>query len=90
MKAGHSKGGATGAKAADARSRLSTDRKAVITAYARMQKQLDQANGLWRFWKDNDISENDDLWAEFTNAVYAHLDGKPVPKRFLIGSRVKP
>lgn len=78
-----SQGTATGAKAAAKRSQLSTDRKALVTAYAKMAKQLEQANGLWRYWKSNDITENDELWAEFTNAVYAHLDGKPVPKRFL-------
>jgi hypothetical protein len=74
---------ATGAKAAAKRSQLSTDRKAVVVAYAKMAKRLEQADGLWRYWKNNDITENDELWAEFTNAVYAHLEGKPVPKRFL-------
>ena len=75
---------ATGAKAAACRSRLSTEKKGVLVSYAKMARRLEQADGLWRYWKSNDISENDDLWAEFTNAVYAHLEGKPVPKRFII------
>ncbi len=74
---------ATGAKAAGARSRLSTSRKAVVESYARMAKQLAQANALWRYWRDHDITDDDDHWSEFTDAVYAHLEGKPVPKRFL-------
>lgn len=74
---------ATGAKAAALRSKLSTKRGTVIAAYAKMRGQLEQANALWRYWRDHDITSDDDHWAEFTNAVYAHLDGEPVPKRFL-------
>ncbi|HEY3499103.1 MAG TPA: hypothetical protein VGK73_30645 [Polyangiaceae bacterium] len=64
-------------------SRLSTGRQGLEKEYARVVKRLAQADGLWRYWKSNDISENDDLWAEFSNAVYAHLEGKPVPKKFI-------
>ena len=44
---------------------------------------LAQANSLWEYWRHIDFSDSDDHWADFTNAVYAHLEGKPVPERFL-------
>ena len=79
----------TGMKAADARSRLSTERKSLVQFVAKLQKRLDQADGLWRYWCSHDITENEDDWAAFSNAVRAHLEGKPVPERFLVKSRVK-
>lgn len=77
------KGVATGAKAADCRSRLSTERKAVVVAYAKMAKRLEEADGLWRYWCSVDITEDEDEWAAFSDAVRDHLEGRPVPKRFL-------
>lgn len=53
-------------------------------------KGLERANGLWWYWRDNDISETDDHWADFTNAVYAHLDGGEVPARFIARRGEKP
>lgn len=73
----------TQAKIAGARSVLSTERKTLVTAYAKAMKQLEQANGLWRHWCSTDITEDQDEWAAFSDAVQDHLDGKPVPKRFL-------
>lgn len=46
-------------------------------------KRLEEADGLWRYWCAVDITENEDEWAAFSDAVRDHLDGKPVPKRFL-------
>lgn len=44
---------------------------------------LETANGLWWYWRATDITRDDDLWAEFTNAVHAHLDkGAPAPTHF--------
>ncbi len=74
---------ATGAKAADARSRLSTARKAVVREVSVLRKRLAIGEALWRYWCTHDITENDDDWAGFTDAVHAHLEGKPVPERFL-------
>lgn len=48
-----------------------------------VEAQLEQANALWRYWTTHDITENDDEWAAFSNAVRDHLDGKPVPERFV-------
>lgn len=42
-----------------------------------------EALALWSYWCTHDITDNDDHWAEFTNAVHGLLAGKPVPKRFL-------
>jgi hypothetical protein len=49
----------------------------------RLRAQIEQANGLWRYWTTHDITENDDEWAAFSNAVRDHLEGKPVPERFV-------
>ncbi len=49
----------------------------------KLRKELDQANGLWRYWTLHDITESDEHWADFSNAVRDHLDGKGVPTRFL-------
>ena len=35
---------------------------------------LDRANALWSIWTSVDITEDDDTWAEFSNAVHRHLD----------------
>jgi hypothetical protein len=50
---------------------------------ARLRERVRVADGLWRYWRDNDITATDDHWADFTNAVLAHLEGKPVPERFV-------
>jgi hypothetical protein len=47
-----------------------------------LRVQLEQANGLWRHWCSCDITENEDEWAAFSDAVHDHLEGKPVPERF--------
>lgn len=49
----------------------------------RARARLEEADGLWDYWRSHDITRTDDEWADFTDAVYAHLDGKPVPSRFL-------
>ena len=41
------------------------------------------AIGLWWYWRDHDITEDSDRWADFTNAVYDMLDGKPVPQKWI-------
>lgn len=48
------------------------------------------ALGLWQYWKDHDITESDDDWAEFTHAVYGLLEGRPVPKRWLGRAKANP
>lgn len=50
----------------------------------KLREQSRVAMGLWRYWRHKDISETDDHWAEFTNAVYALLEGKRVPERFIL------
>jgi len=71
-------------KAAHTRSRLSMERKALTQFVANLHKRLDEADGLWRYWTTHDITANEDDWAAFSNAVRAHLEGKPVPERFLV------
>jgi hypothetical protein len=83
------KGKATGMKAADARSRLSTEKKAVVQFIAKLRKRLDESEGLWRYWTTHDITANDEEWAAFSNAVRDHLEGRPVPARFVVKPRVK-
>ena len=80
---------ATGMKAADTRSRLSTEKKSVVRNLAKVQQRLDEADGLWRYWTTHDITENEDDWAAFSDAVRAHLDGKPVAARFVVKARVR-
>lgn len=85
---------ATTTKAAHKRSQLGGERRELTAAVGRMVKARDkriaelearlaQADGLWRHWCAVDITVNDDEWAAFSDAVRDHLDGKPVPKRFL-------
>ena len=50
---------------------------------AQLRARLADADGLWRYWQHNDITADDDEWAAFSNAVRDHLDGKPVPERFV-------
>lgn len=50
---------------------------------ASLRKRLRISEGLWLYWVNNDITANDDLWAEFTNAVHAMLRGQPVPEKFI-------
>jgi hypothetical protein len=45
--------------------------------------KLADSQGLWRYWCNHDITENDDDWADFSNAVQDHLDGKRVDERWL-------
>jgi len=47
-----------------------TDRTARERAEAKLARSLD----LWREWTRTDITEDDDLWAEFTNRVHALLE----------------
>lgn len=79
---------ATGVKAANARSQLSTEKKSVVQLVGKLQRRLDEADGLWRYWTTHDITENEDDWAAFSNAVRHHLEGKPVEARFIVKSRV--
>lgn len=74
---------ATGTKAAHLRSRLSKEKKGVFQFVAKLRHRLDQADGLWRYWTTHDITENEDDWAAFSDAVRDHLRGEAVPKRFL-------
>lgn len=55
-----------------------------------LRAELDRANGLWWYWRTTDISDTDDHWANFTNAVIAHLDGEPVDERFIASPPVRP
>lgn len=49
----------------------------------KLRRDNETARALWRFWCSVDITENDELWANFTNAVHAMLEGHPVPEKFL-------
>jgi hypothetical protein len=57
--------------------------KSLVRYVAKLERSLATANGLWRHWSSVDITDNADEWAAFSDAVAAHLAGKPVPKRFL-------
>lgn len=45
--------------------------------------RLAQADGLWRYWRNHDITESEDEHVGFTDAVHNHLDGKPVDQRYV-------
>src|SRR5262245_48183037 len=62
----------------------------ISPAVAKLEQRLEQADGLWRYWTTHDITENDDDWAAFSNAVRAHLDGKPVEARFMSAADESP
>lgn len=61
----------------------------ITPTFEKLQKRLDEADGLWRYWTTHDITENEDDWAAFSNAVRNHLEGKPVDARFVVKSRVR-
>lgn len=82
-------GKATGLKAAHKRSQLSRERQAITKFVADLRARLDQSEGLWRYWTTHDITENEDDWAAFSNAVYDHLAGKPVDPRFIVAAPKK-
>jgi hypothetical protein len=55
----------------------------VIARLEAVEALLEEADGLWEYWRTHDITRNDDEWASFSDAVRAHLERRPVPTRFL-------